>query len=662
MFAIRIKKNNQFETYTSKNREFVLGRATDCDVVIKSDVISRHHLKITVEAHHIEIVDLKSANGTFKNGERIETQTPYIISQKDRIRLGNMSEEIYIYESQSVQELNPAPKAPSKPPESKITSLPQILSVQQVSKKVDAILDNAKQKAREMIKQAETDADKSISKAIGSAEKIIFDAKDQATKIVINGEESTKVIIQKAKFDAETIVARAHVQAKQITDKSALEAELAATEGRRLGESLVKNELLEIENQKIQLRKMWLEEEKKLRADFEKTKDEGLSHLKKHIFEEKEKIRKEIDEKRNLFAKELIKKQETLRAEEDQFLDRKDAIEIAVQNLMKKEEALKNEFAQKSLALKMQHEEEKSKAEVLINDQKRKYDEEIEGYKKKEMDRINTFLRQEQDSINESKKMNTMQEQYSLKKAMIGTLDKELHKILDSDQVSSLIEKLSHEIDKTANNREDKKNEQAPSIGQQVEKSVDKRNSKISMIFGLSASLMALVAFVFWDSIYVSIQSSESYAKFMFNKMQVESIYIPIQSTEWKASYHQRVLYFKDYVDFKTNPIYTDKWTQHLTNVENARSLKLNEDDMIQFLAREINLVNQLSVLQKTIDARQLDLGIAKLKNAEDEAIADFLRILKSKENIKKVAEWEKQFVMEHMSRLQQQRLPTDAK
>lgn len=662
MFAIRIKKNNQFEVYTSKNREFVLGRAPDCDVVIKSDVISRHHLKITVEAHHIEIVDLKSANGTFKNGERIETQTPYIITEKDRIRLGNMSEEIYIYEAQGVQDVTPPAKSPPKPLDAKIAALPQILSVQQVSKKVDAILDNAKQKAREMIKQAEVDADKSISKAIASAEKIIFDAKDQATKIVINGEESTKVIIQKAKFDAEAIIARANVQAKQITEKSALEAELAVTEGRRLGESLVKNELLEIENQKIQLKKMWLEEEKKLRADFEKIKDEELSQLKKHVFEEKEKVRKEIDEKRNLFAKELIKKQETLRAEEDQFLDRKDAIELAVQNLIKKEEALKNEFAQKSLALKMQHEEEKSKAEVLLNAQKRKYDEEIEDYKKKEMDRINTFLRQEQDSINESKKMHTMQEQYSFKKAMMGTLDKELHKILDEDQVSSLLEKISQQIDRTASDREETKAEQAPSIGQQVEKSVEKRNSKISTIFGLSASLMALVAFVFWDSIYVSLQSSESYAKFMFNKMQIESVYIPIQSTEWKASYHERVLYFKDYIDFKTNPIYTDKWTQHLTNVENARSLKLNEDDMIQFLAREINLVNQLSVLQKTIDARQLDLGIAKLKNAEDEAQADFLRILKSKENIKKVAEWEKQFVMEHMNRLNQQRLPTDAK
>lgn len=662
MFAIRIKKNNQFETYTSKNREFVLGRATDCDVVIKSDVISRHHLKITVEAHHIEILDLKSANGTYKNGEKIEPQTPYIITQKDRIRLGNMSDEIYIFEASAPVQEAPAPKPTPKAAEMKITALPQVLSVQQVSKKVDAILDNAKQKAREIIKQAETDADQSVSKAIASAEKIIMDAKDQASKIVINGEESTKVIIQKAKFDAEAIIARANVQAKQVLDKSVLEAELAITEGRRQGESLVRNELLEIENQKIQLKKIWLEEEKKLRADFNKIKEEELSELKKHVFEEKEKARKEIDEKRNQFAKELIKKKETLRAEEDQFLDKKEEIERAVEALIKKEEALKNEFAQKSLALKIQHEEEKSKAELLLSVQKKKYDEEIEVYKKKEMDRINTFLRQEQDSINESKKMNTMQEQYSYKIAMIGTLDKELQKILDSEQASSLIEKISQEIDKTAHKREDNKPEQAPSIGLQVERTVEKRSSKISTIFGLSASMMALVAFVFWDSIYVSLQNSESYAKFMFNQMQIESIYIPIQSTEWKPTYHERVLYLKDYVDFKTNPTYTDKWAQFLTNVENARSIKLTEDEMIQFLAREINLVNQLAVLQKTIDARQLDLGIAKLKNAEEEARVDFLRILKSKDSLQVVNEWEKRFVTEHMNRLNQQRLPSENK
>lgn len=672
MFSIKIKRNKAFELFTSKGPEFILGRATDCNIVIQSDVISRHHLKIVVTPEEVFILDLKSANGTYVDGHLVTPQQPYVITDQSEIRLGNMKESIRICDPREEQEKvdPPAPKEvfnrPVNPkPQStavKIATAPPEFSLQEVSKKAEAILENAKKKAREIIALAEQETDQKSARMLENAEAIIRDAKDQAEKIIINAEESTKVIIKKAKFDAETIVDKASVQSKLIVDKSLMEADLAVAEGRRRGESLVKSELLQIENEKIKLKEIWLEEEKRLRADFNKFKEEEGAKLKQLHFEEREKVRKELDEKRTLFAKELLKKQETLRVEESDLVSRKYIIENEIETMQNKHEQLKNDYAQKSLAFKIQYEEEKGKSELTVNALKKKYDAEMEIYKKSELERMQSFFKQQQGTLDENKKMQTFKANYSLKKSIAAALDQGLGEHIDKEQVSVLLERVSNNIDQTIHQIEEEKRSTSALSENSSEKTMQNRNSKTATIFAVGLCAALLGVFMFWDLIYQSLRQSETYAKFMFDKMQIESVYVPIQTAAWRDSYRERVLYLKDYVEFKTNPLYLDKWTQHLTNIENAQSLRLSEDEMVQFLAREINLVSQLSVLQKTIDARQLELSLTKLKVAEDEAMVDFSKTLKSKENLQKVLDWEKQFVMEHMTRLQQQRLPTGNK
>lgn len=52
--------------------EKVIGRDSECDIVLASDHASRQHAKITTSDAGLEIEDLGSSNGTFVNGERIE--------------------------------------------------------------------------------------------------------------------------------------------------------------------------------------------------------------------------------------------------------------------------------------------------------------------------------------------------------------------------------------------------------------------------------------------------------------------------------------------------------------------------------------------------------------------------------------------------------------
>jgi pSer/pThr/pTyr-binding forkhead associated (FHA) protein len=54
------------------NPATVIGRATECDVVIKASEISKRHCRILLAPDHVTVEDLGSSNGTFVNGKQID--------------------------------------------------------------------------------------------------------------------------------------------------------------------------------------------------------------------------------------------------------------------------------------------------------------------------------------------------------------------------------------------------------------------------------------------------------------------------------------------------------------------------------------------------------------------------------------------------------------
>jgi ABC transport system ATP-binding/permease protein len=66
--------------------EAVIGRATDCQWVIRSGMVSRRHAIIRRAGHEVTIEDLGSSNGTFVNGERLGE--PRALRDQDRVQLG----------------------------------------------------------------------------------------------------------------------------------------------------------------------------------------------------------------------------------------------------------------------------------------------------------------------------------------------------------------------------------------------------------------------------------------------------------------------------------------------------------------------------------------------------------------------------------------------
>jgi hypothetical protein len=68
-----------------QNREIIIGRSSDLDMVLVEDMVSRKHAKITTTDDEVYIQDLGSTNGTFVNGEKI---TRSRLQEGDRILVG----------------------------------------------------------------------------------------------------------------------------------------------------------------------------------------------------------------------------------------------------------------------------------------------------------------------------------------------------------------------------------------------------------------------------------------------------------------------------------------------------------------------------------------------------------------------------------------------
>ena len=67
------------------NREIIIGRSSDLDMVLVEDMVSRRHAKLTSTDTDVFIEDLGSTNGTFVNGEKISRSK---LSEGDRVLVG----------------------------------------------------------------------------------------------------------------------------------------------------------------------------------------------------------------------------------------------------------------------------------------------------------------------------------------------------------------------------------------------------------------------------------------------------------------------------------------------------------------------------------------------------------------------------------------------
>ncbi len=82
-----------------------IGREADNDIQLTSELVSRHHARLSNLEYVCEIEDLSSSNGTFVNGERISNLS---LNDGDSIKIGDVYMRYEATEKESSDDINPA--------------------------------------------------------------------------------------------------------------------------------------------------------------------------------------------------------------------------------------------------------------------------------------------------------------------------------------------------------------------------------------------------------------------------------------------------------------------------------------------------------------------------------------------------------------------------
>jgi hypothetical protein len=95
------------------DREIVIGRSSDLDMVLVEDMVSRKHAKISTHNGQVIIQDLGSTNGTFVNGEKIKRVR---LREGDRILIGTSIIKLVTADAAAAAQGSPKPGPPPMPP------------------------------------------------------------------------------------------------------------------------------------------------------------------------------------------------------------------------------------------------------------------------------------------------------------------------------------------------------------------------------------------------------------------------------------------------------------------------------------------------------------------------------------------------------------------
>lgn len=128
--------------------KFLIGRATDCQLRARSELVSRHHCVILQEKNFVGVRDFGSKNGTFVNGNRVNGE--HALHSGDQLQIGPIEFRV---------EIDAVPAAEEPPASVSEMENSDPVDELDVSNWVDDGLEETKEQVVELHKKQETRVD-----------------------------------------------------------------------------------------------------------------------------------------------------------------------------------------------------------------------------------------------------------------------------------------------------------------------------------------------------------------------------------------------------------------------------------------------------------------------------------------------------------------------
>ena len=451
-------------------------------------------------------------------------------------------------------------------------------------------------------------------------------------------EEATLLAIDKKK-------ARSQKEIDVNLTKAKEKALLILSEAQSKAESKVQSLLAEAQYKSELAEQKWQESEKETKALRKQTQDDCDKLQKEtHL---------EIETRRRNFDSEIEEEKDQLlsvakqRSEELTTQAEEQAKELT-SNAQRQADELLAQVAQQAHQLKTQA---KEKLEQELNDQREHAEQEIKEMRTNAVKRLEEQREKSEIEDEQRKKMQAMRLRKDLSEVVRARLNPFLKDSNSMQRVTEIVNKsidavLLDEIDEEFQNTENY-SDFDPSHAQ----------AKVKKFWfgavGTGATLLSLF-FLMPTFKKAAVESGRTLATHVeegtlraIEKAQQENdlskVFEPEQTSEFKATYTERVVYTQAYVAIELNPEFREQWILELQDYF-VHTLRLDENNLVPFIALEANLINELEEARKKINGNFVEEGLARMREIEASFDKKIRENIKSEDHYKKIMTFKKNF------------------
>lgn len=531
------------------------------------------------------------------------------------------------------------------------------------------------QQQEELTKLKITDAEEKLKATMLANENFVQETKATFEKNKVREEELNK-LIEQATMERESalLFAKSHRDEADAYAKTTREETDQWARSTREGTELeVKSRIdfLQQETARLLQEREQSYQEMKLAQDAildelkiaEATKLRNVQQLDETLKRKSEDFEANFKAKREKIEQDFFKKRELL---EHELSDRRTSIE---KELLERREALERESAERRAAIEQDAHDLRALREKEYKDLKTQQDAYLIDLKNREEDRLKEMVEQTRNSIREQFKIKNENVQKTFEdffaqyirtsppnmREHVPELHRELQKILK--------EALTNEL-----TGEDKQLRQMFEYDPNLEKKHKKFWKRFAVV---GAAVIASVAYIASNPNQIS-ESAQSIGESVKNldlenkqkaaelleKIRQQSIYKPEQTPLFKDTYTDNVLYTTHYLEFENDEQFRNQWIVSIKEYLMVEG-KLLDDKADEIISKEGSLIVGLSQEMLSIDARNAEKGISRMREKEN-AYTELLTRSMNDETRKGFREKKQSFYERYMNDNSRQRGPAE--
>jgi hypothetical protein len=489
--------------------------------------------------------------------------------------------------------------------------------------KSEEIIQVARTEAHEMRTQSQSDANQIRKKALDQAEDILKQARTNADEQIqsINAEQ-----LKRLKHEEQEAL-------KKIESLAAKQQEDVLLHYQEKFNAF-NNQLTDLENSKnaIVTKNTSLQEEiEKRTAQLDKLDQNMQAKTSEH-----EKLIKNLTH-----AESILQSAEAAKLEIEKLAKESRAIEFQIEFQKKAAVDVQGELAAahktKQEDLLIQHQTSKKNLEQELNQQRLKA-----------LDDIKKKIEEEEKHIKEVRKQQASEIASGVESRMAAKLKSY---VKDPTALGKLSQDIFATVRETLMNDETNLKPITAHLEESKAGKVEVRKKRYKILAASASAVCVLVMGMNREQImsFIRLQDKNSAAQQMINQRHIQSIYDPAQTPEFRDTYMDNVLYMKNYYPVVSSSDFQQKWTLRLNDLNLIKELKINEDQMVKFIAAESSLVSQLYQLRQSIDAVYLSEGLERMRKLEEQEKPRLLELLKTEQSLARIHQLEKQFLADYM-------------